>query len=81
MKRSKKDERLFKEQLLRLDKVQDMFGVGSSTVWLWVKAGKLPVPYKLSKRITVWKRSELEVAMDRLIDNAMHFDIQLEAID
>lgn len=47
-------------QLLRIPQVMELTGLAKSTVWLWVKQGKLPSPIKLSTRVTVWKRSDLE---------------------
>jgi len=47
-------------QFLRIPKVMELTGLAKSTVWLWVKQGKLPSPIKLSTRVTVWKRSDLE---------------------
>lgn len=40
---------------LRITEVMKMTGLAKSTVWLWVKEGKLPKPIKLSPRITVWE--------------------------
>lgn len=34
-------------------------GLARSTIWLFVKNGKLPKPIKLSERVTVWKESEI----------------------
>jgi len=47
------------EKLIRLPQVMDLTGLARSTVWLWVKEGKLPKPFKLSQRVTVWKESEI----------------------
>ena len=45
---------------LRVTQVARKIGIGKSTVWLWVKEGKLPEPIKLSPRITVWDESKIE---------------------
>lgn len=47
------------ERLVRLPEVMNKTGLARSTVWLFVKNGKLPKPIKLSKRVTVWKESEI----------------------
>lgn len=47
------------ERLVRLPEVMNKTGLARSTVWLFVKNGKFPKPIKLSKRVTVWKESEI----------------------
>ena len=47
------------DKLLRIPQVMELTGLAKSTVWLWVKEGKLPKPIKLSPRVSVWKESEL----------------------
>ena len=44
---------------LRIHDVMQRTGLARSTVWLWVKQGKLPAPIKLSERVTVWRESDL----------------------
>ena len=47
------------EKLIRIPRVMELIGIKKSTVWLWVKQGKLPQPNKLSSRVTVWRESEI----------------------
>jgi len=47
------------ERLIRIPKVMEKTGLARSTIWLFVKNGKLPKPIKLSERVTVWKESEI----------------------
>lgn len=47
-------------KFLRIPQVMELTGLAKSTVWLWVKQGKLPSPIKLSTRVTVWKQSDIE---------------------
>lgn len=47
------------EKLIRIPRVMELVGIKKSTVWLWVKQGKLPQPKKLSSRVTVWRESEI----------------------
>ncbi len=49
---------------IRIAGVMQRTGLARSTVWLWVKQGKLPAPIKLSDRVTVWRESELNAWMD-----------------
>lgn len=44
---------------LRAKEASEYLGVGLSTIWLYAKQGKLN-PIKLSKRVTIFKRSELD---------------------
>ena len=47
------------DRFMRITEVMHLTGLAKSTVWLWVKEGKLPASYKLGPRITVWKESEV----------------------
>lgn len=49
---------------LRVNDVMQRTRLARSTIWLWVKQGKLPAPIKLSDRVTVWRESELNAWMD-----------------
>ena len=44
---------------LRVKQVAKKIGIGKSTVWLWVKEGKLPEPIKISSRVTVWEEDKI----------------------
>ena len=48
-----------KDRLLRLPQVMELTGLAKSTVWKWVSEGRLPKPTKLSKRVSVWKESDI----------------------
>lgn len=48
-----------KKELLRVQEVANMFSIGKSTVWLWVKQNKFPQPLHLSPRVSVWRLTEL----------------------
>ena len=52
------------DKLLRLPQVMELTGLAKSTVWKWVKEGKLPEPTKLSPRVSVWKQSEIQAFID-----------------
>ena len=34
--------------------------IGESTVWRWAREGKLPEPIRLGRRVTVWRRADIE---------------------
>lgn len=54
------------ERLVRIQNVMYLTGLAKSTIWLFVKKGKLPSPIKLSHRVTVWKESEILNYLDSL---------------
>ncbi len=54
------------ERLIRIPKVMDKTGLARSTVWLFVKNGKLPKPIKLSARISVWRESDITAYINSL---------------
>ena len=47
-------------QYLNVKDVAHRYGIGRSTVWLWVKNNKLPSPVKISERTTRWIENELD---------------------
>ena len=51
------------ESLLRLKDVLKIVPVSASTWWSGVKAGAFPQPVKLSKRVTAWRKSEVNALM------------------
>ena len=44
---------------MRAKEASQYLGVGLSTIWLYAKQGKI-TPIKLSERVTIFKRSELD---------------------
>lgn len=55
---------LEEERLIRLPEVMRLIGIQRSTVWAWVKQGKLPKPRKLSPKLSVWQYSEIVAYMN-----------------
>ena len=47
------------ERFIRINELMSITGLAKSTVWLWVKQGRLPAGRKLSPRVTVWLESEI----------------------
>jgi predicted DNA-binding transcriptional regulator AlpA len=47
-----------KKKVYRVKDIVEMFGVGRSTVWLYVKEKKL-TPIKVSSRVTVFDAKEV----------------------
>ncbi len=58
-----------KEKFIRLPEVMDTTGLARSTVWLWIKDGKLPKPIKLSSRVTVWKKSDIDKWVESKVED------------
>ena len=46
--------------------ITERLGVSRSYWWAGVKAGKFPAGIKLSSRVTVWKRSDIDSLIARL---------------
>ncbi len=46
--------------LLRLPAVLARLGIGKTTLWDGVLAGRYPKPYKISPRCTVWKSTDID---------------------
>ena len=54
------------EKLIRVPRVMELTGLAKSTIWAWVKKGKLPKPTKLSYRVSVWKESDILTYIDNI---------------
>ncbi len=44
---------------VRIPVVAALYGVGTATVWRWVKAGRLPKPLKVGPNTTAWRVGDL----------------------
>lgn len=53
------------EKLLRQGEVAKMIGVSKSTVWNLVRDGTLPTPLKFGPRMSRWRLSEIEAAIEQ----------------
>jgi prophage regulatory protein len=53
-------DRRTKKGFLRIGQVLELLPIGKSTVWLWVRTGRIPPPVKLGPRTTVWYRQDIE---------------------
>lgn len=54
-------------ELLRDKEVAEMLTIGRSTVWLYVKQGKLPKPIKMSERVSVWCVSDIRAFINSMM--------------
>ena len=55
---------------IRAKGISEKYDIGLSTVWKYSGNGTLPLPYaKLSKKCTVWNADEVEQAIQKLHDN------------
>ena len=52
---------------IRVKEASIHLACGVSTLWLWVKQGKIKA-YKLSDRVTIFKRSELDAFVNASIE-------------
>ncbi|WP_346664763.1 helix-turn-helix domain-containing protein [uncultured Mailhella sp.] len=46
-------------QFVRASDLAAILGVSKSTIWRWRAEGKLPDPFRLSSRVTVWELKEV----------------------
>lgn len=63
------------DKLIRINRVVELTGIKKSTVWSWVKQGKLPRPSKLSSRVTVWRESEIVDFINNHTNGHEHSDL------
>jgi predicted DNA-binding transcriptional regulator AlpA len=56
------------EKLIRDVGVAEALKIGRSTVWHYVRIGKLPKPMKLSARVSVWKESDIQAFIDSMME-------------
>lgn len=54
---------------LRVSEVAARYGISRSTVWRWLKKGKIPKPIKLGEDSTRWRLSDLEAWEQILASN------------
>ena len=54
------------EGFLRINSICELFDVEKSTVYSWIKKGKLSKGFKLGARVRAWKRSEIEKLLETL---------------
>lgn len=47
------------DRLIDIKEVQNLLGVGPSSIYAWTREGKLPAPIKLGSRCTRWKASAI----------------------
>ncbi len=55
---------------LREKQVRELVPVAHSTLWEWVEQGIFPKPVKLSARVTVWRRSEVQAWIETKFQGA-----------
>jgi prophage regulatory protein len=58
------------ERLLRPKHVQERLAISKATLWRLVKLGKFPAPQKLSERISVWRESVVDEAVNNLLNDS-----------
>jgi len=52
---------------LRVKSVASRLDISTSTVWRFVQKGILPKPIKLAPRTTVWRASDIDAAIEKLV--------------
>jgi len=56
------------DKLVRDIGVAEALHIGRSTVWHYVRIGKLPKPIKLSSRVSVWRESDIQAFIDSMME-------------
>ncbi len=56
------------ERLLRAKEAAGYLGIAVSTLWLWNKQDKIPKPFKLTPNTTVWRHSEIQEFMEKMME-------------
>lgn len=47
-------------EFYRVKDLAKRLGIGRSTAWRWAREGKLPEPVRLGRRVTVWRKEDVE---------------------
>ncbi len=55
---------------LREKQVRELVPISRSTLWDWVRDGTFPAPTKLSSKVTVWRRAEVQAWLDAKFQEA-----------
>ena len=53
------DEESFKSGYLRLPEILKLLGISRSTFYAGIKYGKYPMPLKIGKRVSAWKKEDV----------------------
>ena len=56
------------DSFLRINQVMEITALKKSTIWWLVSKKEFPKQIKISERISVWKKSDIEVWMKSKID-------------
>ena len=58
-------------QLLRLDQVLALYPVSRSTWFKGIKSGIYPKGVKVGKRITMWRKSDIQALIDSVLEGGL----------
>lgn len=51
---------------MRAKQIHQLFGIGLSTWWYWVREGRAPQGHRLSRRTTVWRVEDIKALLDSI---------------
>jgi len=54
------------KKYISAEKIAENMGVSVSTVWRWLRRGKLPKPFHPTERCTRWDAEEVQAVFDKL---------------
>lgn len=66
MSKEKSSQTTYKERMLRIRQVLEMYPVSRATWWNGIRDGIYPAGIKLSTRTTAWKESDILALIDRM---------------
>lgn len=58
------------EGFVRMPQLIAVFSVSESTIWRWVRTGKLPKPVKLGERTSAWPVEAVRSAINQFSEAA-----------
>ncbi len=55
----------------RLNQILEIFPISASTWWAGVKTGRFPSPVKLGPRATYWRKIDIFILIERIINGEL----------
>ncbi|MCS5642383.1 MAG: AlpA family transcriptional regulator [Dehalococcoidia bacterium] len=58
--RNKKPLELSERLFIRPNEIRSRYGIGKSTAYAWLRAGRFPPLYRLGPRLSAWRKTDLD---------------------
>jgi len=59
------------ERMIRRPELTDLLGIGRSTLYEWMNAGRFPPPVKIGRRLIAWPASTVQAWLSALPTSKM----------